>query len=158
MQFGHSVWLVCEYGWDAECSGATAKVLWEVGRDVRDQCICGGVGANCWVWIWWVGKHDKLHTPDWHIWAFHKVLPMPTSNNATTTTTPKCHCCCSASPPPLQPHSQPLIWRHQKLLTRKFPQGFKNHNYSLRLWLSHFPPFDQAHYILVCLLDYGQRG
>jgi hypothetical protein len=49
---------------DAECSGAATQIRREVGRDVHDQCICGGVGSSRGVWIWWMGKCDKLRTPD----------------------------------------------------------------------------------------------
>lgn len=48
----------------AECCGAAIQVLRRMGWGVRDQRLSGGVGPSGWVWIRWVGEHDKLHTPD----------------------------------------------------------------------------------------------
>lgn len=114
-------------GCDAECSGATTEVLRKMGGDVRDQHLCSGLGADCWVWIRWLGEHDKFHSPDWHIRALHKMLPMPTASNAsfTTTSRPQRHRGCSSTPP-FQPHSQPLI----RLNLQGFPSWLNyNHEY-----------------------------
>ena len=77
----------------AECSGAATKVCREVDWNIHYQCVCGGVGLCCRVWIWRVGKCDKFRAPDWHIWALHKVFPMPSSNSTTkfSTSSSQCH-------------------------------------------------------------------
>ena len=97
-------------GCDAECSGATTEILWKMGGGIYDKRFYCGLGPDCWVWIWWVGEHDKFHTPDWHIWALYKVLPVSTTSTAsfTSITQRQRHRNCSSTPP-LQPHSQPLI-------------------------------------------------
>jgi hypothetical protein len=51
-------------GCDAECSGSATKVRGEMGGGVYDQCVCGGLGVRCWLWIRWVGERDKFCTPD----------------------------------------------------------------------------------------------
>lgn len=68
---------------DAECSGTTSQVCWKMGGNLYYQHICGGVGPSRRVWIWRVGQHGELHTPDWHIWTLHKVLPMPSTASTT---------------------------------------------------------------------------
>ena len=78
--------LVCFVG--AERSGATTKVLGKMGWCLYNQHLCGGLGVCGWFWVWWVGQYDQFCTPDWHFWALHQVLPVPT---IITTATPSQH-------------------------------------------------------------------
>lgn len=65
------------------------------------------MGPNRGLWIWWVGQHGELRTPDWHIWALHQVLPMPTtaSTNGATSAAQR-HRTFPSSPPPSWPLTQ----------------------------------------------------
>lgn len=130
----------------AECSGEATKISGRVDWFIYNQCLCGGVGVCGRFWIRWVGEHHKLCAPDWHIWALHQVLPVP----STTTTHGLQHNFSSCSNPPPSPSPALICPLSLSIIPRLVPWAQYIKKNVCGAQMSIFTPFKVHNPIFLC--------
>ena len=72
----------------AECCREASFLHAKLDCNVCLQCIHYWMGFGGWIWAWRMGQHDQLDKPNWHIWTFCQMLPMPWTTATCWSTTP----------------------------------------------------------------------